>query len=363
MIKLSEIIRKIEKRLIWIWGSNRIPESMNDYSEFVKAFKAFTYKNRNIKYKFKFGDNIETTRKHKWVGAQYYDDRICFIPNDETRILTSKLEEAGNSNDTGLFKWTGGTVWNKKMYCFPRTENCFLVLDGRKIKKQYLDYSYPKEHHYGGVCTKDGIVYQPPRDTNHILKTNLKTGKSEKIYIIPSFFNSTFRYCGSILHPNGLIYFLPENNRVIVLNPKNDKWAYIGKKVQGMVFDAKVGIDGNIYGFSAYGNGILKIDVKSNNVEMIHDEIYFGSFGTKYGVNGLLYSIPGDGEFVWSYDVERDMINKEYDVNDLTKAKYAGGAVDKYGHIICAPAESNRVLIYEPDMYVEIPYNMFNDCY
>lgn len=360
---LGRIKSLIKNYIIWIAEPKKMLFDDNGYLKEAHDFSLFISRNKDIHYVLKYGKKIDTKFKHNWVGAQCYNSEVICIPNDENRLLKTDNEFLGAVADDELFKWTGGTIWDNKIYCFPRTANSFLVWDGKEMGIIPLIYKYEKEHHYGGVCTNKGIVYQPPRDSNHILKTDLNTGKSDKIMITPKCIKGGLRYCGAVIHPNGLIYFLPENNKVIVLNPQNDEWAYIGKKVQGMVFDAKVGTDGNIYGFSSYGTGIIKITTCNNTVQMIHSDKYFGAYGTKYGVNGLLYSVPGDGKYIWSYDIQKDALKVEHDLHMENKAKYAGGVTDKRGNIICAPATENKVLYMIPDRKVDIPDNIYNRYY
>lgn len=358
---LGRIKTLIKNNIIWIMSPKYVPGEINNTDKFEQELKLFLSKTKDIKYDWQYGEKIDIKYKHNWVGAQFYRDEALCIPNDENRILSVKNKFLGNISDSSLFKWTGGSVYNNRMYCFPRTADSFLVYNGNDVYKMPLSFKYEKEHHYGGVCTNEGVVYQPPRDSNHILKTDLNTGKSEKIMITPKYIKGGLRYCGTVMHPNGLIYFLPENNKVIVLNPQNDKWTYIGRKIQGMVFDAKIGIDGNIYGFSSYGAGIIKITTCNNTVEMIYSDKYFGAYGTKYGVNGLLYSVPGDGRYIWSYDTQKDILKIEYDLQSEDKAKYAGGVTDKKGNIICAPATANRILYMVPNKDIDIPDDIYNN--
>ena len=319
----------------------------------------------SVKYRtecIKIGNSKE---KHKWVGAQINYGTVFAIPNDETRILC--YDQNGNSYiegvNKGLFKWTGGCVWNNSIYCFPTTSNSFLKICDEDVEEIPLLIEYHGEHHYSGVCTREGIVYQPPRNTNHILKTDLKTGLSNKIDIVDKKYKVTYRYCGSIIHPNGFIYFFPENGRVIKLNPDTDDWCFIGKSLSTMCFDAKVGMDGNIYGYSANCKGIMKIDVSSDAVEMIHQEITPGAYGTKYGSDGYLYSIPGDGSCIWKYDVVSDTIYMLHDLRDDSKAKYAGGLTLPNGDIICVPANASSILILKSNKNTKIPESIYKEFY
>lgn len=336
--------------------------SIDDNIEF-KVFRDWV--DNSVVYELKKVSLKPSNVKHKWVGAQFYHGKIYAIPNDETRILCfgSVSSYIGNTS-SGLFKWTGGCVWNDAIYCFPRTANSFLKIDENSVEEIPLTFKYKNEHHYSGICTKEGVVYQPPRNTNHILKTILNTGISSKIDIVDEKYGVAFRYCGSIIHPNGFIYFFPEgNDRVLKLDPKTDKWCFIGNRISTMCFDAKVGLDGNIYGFSAYCKGIMKIDVTNDTVQMIHTDIAPGAYGTKYGVDGCLYSVPGDGSEIIRYDVERDKVEVVFDLKDKSRAKFAGGVTLPKGYIICIPATDESMLVFSPSNEMKIPQPIYNFFY
>lgn len=125
-------------------------------------------------------------------------------------------------------------------------------------------------------------LFTTPQEYEAYIENKFKTGISTRITIVNDFWRVSFRYCGSIVYPNGLIYLFHENGRVIKLSPTTDELCFIGKILSTICFDAKVGLDGNIYGYSDYQKGIMKINVANELIEMIHSEIYPGAFGTKY---------------------------------------------------------------------------------
>lgn len=360
---IKQKVKSIYKRLIIGLMSNSSTHlenrwNISDCQEFEGFRKCLdcsvTYRVDTIKLD-------KTKEKHKWVGAQINNGTVFAIPNDETLVLCYGTNGCNyiEGIKKGLFKWTGGCVWNNSIYCFPRTSNSFLKISEEGVKEIPLSTEYNGEHHYSGVCTRAGIVYQPPRNTNHILKTDLRTGLSNRIDIVDKKYKVNFRYCGSIIHPNGFIYFFPESGRVIKFNPVTDKWCFIGKNLSTMCFDAKVGMDGNIYGYSAYCKGIMKIDVSSDVVEMIHQEITPGAYGTKYGLDGCLYSVPGDGSCIWKYDVILDTIYMMYNLEDDSKAKYAGGLTLPNGEIVFVPATSSTIMVLKPERYMRIPESFY----
>lgn len=337
----------------------------------LDKYKKFVMENRNVSYMVTFRQLPPTSVVHKWVGAQYVEGFIYGIPNDMDAFLkhTDSADLYLGNVGEGMFKWTGGCIWEGCLYAFSRSSNSLLKMsmDTEQIEYIMLEDGYSQEHHYGGICTKKGIIYQPPRDSDHILVWNLKTEKTKRIYI--NFRKEKVRYCGSILHPNGYAYFLPEiGKKVIKLNIETEEWSYIGENIDAMVFDVKVAVDGNIYGYSAYFNGILKICVESDYVEMIHCQIHPGAYGTKLGLNGHLYSIPGDGSDIWDFDPITNSLKSIYRFSNTCKAKYAGGTSDKNGNIYAVPARADGLLCLESNVvHTEIPddiwVDIFSDCY
>lgn len=335
-------------------------------SELHREYCEFIGNSRNIEYDIIFLEFPNQQEKHKWVGGVLAGNNIFAIPNDSRSFLkidTIKNETSILDNiKKGEFKWTGGTRYNDCIYAFPRTDNKLLCynVDNQECKLINIGISYKAEHHYGGVCTADGRIFQPPRNTDHILVIDIKKNKPKKIFISPSKLRRRYRYCGSIIHPNGFIYFFPEKDMpVIKLDPATDRWCFIDKPISTMTFNAKVTGDGNIYGFSAYEHGLMKIDIQRDKVEMIHKEVFAGAYGTKLGLDGCLYSIPGDGKFVWKYRPETDTLIKLFEVKQESNAKYAGGVTMKNGTIYGIPAKSNNILVMNTNDDIEIPDAIF----
>lgn len=361
MSKLTQKVKKVFKHYLW---HKRKSVSGEDCRKF--AIKICIVP---CEYVVRKADLPIKHKGYKWVGGQWTGNKFYGVPNDEKAFLfyDKNGPQIGDSQFTGCFKWTGGCIWKDKMYCFPRSRNSFLVYD-LKTEEEYerfLPCGYLDEHHYGGVRTGEGIVYQPPRNTDHILVTDLKYFAVRKIFLAPSWMRMKFRYCGSIIHPNGYIYFLPERDqKVIKFNPVDETWCYIGKEISPFVFDAKVGCDGNIYGYSAYSDGILKIDVFADEVSMLHTEVKPEAYGTKMGINGKLYSVPGAGGEIYEYDIESDILRSIYHVPEDVEVKFAGGATNVDGRIIFAPAECSSVLILEPEVRgYEIPFEDYERIY
>lgn len=320
---------------------------------------SFIERHRNVSYNVRI-DSVEPINcTHKFVGAQNSQETVIGIPNDATNFIfvdDNEIILRENLCD-GLFKWTGGCLVNDNLFCFPRTSNELIKYNINDCLINYIpsNSDYSKEHHYGGAYSPRNRIYQPPRSTDHILAWNLDNMSSYQIPID----NNNHRYCCSVLCGD-YIYFLPErNDKVIKFNINDESIQFIGDNIYACVYDAKVYFDGNIYGFSAYESGIIKIDTKTDQVNMIHTDIRPGSFGTKLGVNGHFYSIPGDSQYVWDFNPRDDSLSILYDIKDCCKAKYAGGVTKRNGQIVGVPAEANSVFNIIPSEKVCIPENIY----
>jgi|GEM_PF-259543 Coenzyme F420-reducing hydrogenase, beta subunit len=315
---------------------------------------------------------VNYVTQYKWVGGIKYHNFLYGIPGGADAVL--KVDLLSNqvlylgSLGYDEFKWTGGGVYKDRLFGFMRASNNLLVIDPieDKISQVELGLKYTGEHHYGGVITEQGLIYQPPRNTDHILVTDLNTFTTRRINLNISNPQVRFRYCGSVLHSNGLIYFLPEvGQKVLVLDPKSEKYQFIGEELQAMVFNAAVARDGNIYGFSAYEKGILKIDVKNNKTDMICKSVGIpGCFGTKLGINGKFYGIPGDGNSIYEFDPVTSQIIKIASISEAGKAKCAGGIIEKDGTIVCVPALGKYIYKFVfKGINESIPDNLKFSCY
>lgn len=295
-------------------------------------------------------DYIQLTQKQnrfQYVGGQIINNNLYAIVNCAEKMLKydiSKKDIAFTGQfDKTDFKWTGGCCYDGNLYAFPRSANCLLkyYTESNIFEEIPCAHNYTGEHHYGGVCTKDGIIYQPPRNTNHILKWDIKNRTNKKIVINEG---KVCRYCGSVIHPNGYIYFIPEDDFcVIKMDMKTEEISYIDVPVSGFAFNPVIAADGNIYGFRCE-NGILKIDIKYDKVSILHSDFKIGAYGTKCGINGKLYSLSGYTNDIWEFDPFNNTIKNCFSVEGNNGVNYAGGAVDLQGNIYAVPVHAENIL-------------------
>ena len=330
----------------------------------IEKFKEFVGRNRDLSPDFEMIPRTEKQNRFQYVGGQIHNGTLYGIVNSAEKMLKYDISKeimtfSGQFNSDD-FKWTGGCSYNGAIYFFPRSKNnmlkytpdtdCFEEIDG--------GLNYGGEHHYGGVCTPDGIIYQPPRNTNHILKWNINNKTCKKIYINNG---KACRYCGSIIHPNGNIYFIPEKDFcVIKIDIKTETMSYIDAPVCGMAFNPVVAANGNIYGFRSR-NGILKIDTKADKVEILYEDCKTGSYATKCGINGRLYSLPGYTNDVWAFNPFCESLERVYTFDAQNKVNYAGGEVDINGNIYALPVHANNILKISFEKHnVKIPSDIYS---
>lgn len=190
-------------------------------------YMSFVNENKDLTPEFKYIPLTEKQNSFQYVGGQISNGNLYSIVNSSEKmliynILNNKMDFVGNF-DKSDFKWTGGCIYNNDLYAFPRTENSLLKYcpETNSSEKIPCDFKYEKEHHYGGVCTNEGIIYQPPRNSDHILKWDIKNKTCKKIQINNG---ANARYCGSVIHPNGYAYFIPEKDFcVIKMDLKTEK--------------------------------------------------------------------------------------------------------------------------------------------
>lgn len=346
MLRKSKIILK------------QVLKNINEFiknKKFVNEVKNVCTKSLNFDRNITFDKieyiEIENLKKFKYVGAINYKNYVYFIPNSVNKFLKLNIDDykyefIDFNVKEEEFLWTGGGVYNNKLYCFPRKSNKILILnlENDNVELYDLNIDYQEEHHYGGVLTEDGIVYMPPRNNDNILKINLNDLSCSKIKISPKFLK--YRYISGKINSNGLIYFLPEENeKVMVFNPINEKVKFIGCRLDAMVYDVAL-YNNNLYGFSGYKDGLLKIDTNLEKTSMIFQDIKNpGSYGTKVALNGLFYNIPGYGDKIYEFNPENEEINELYEFSNNLELKCAGGCLAQDGNIYCAPANGSKIIV------------------
>lgn len=329
-------------------------------------YMSFVNENKDLTPEFKYIPLTEKQNSFQYVGGQISNGNLYSIVNSSEKmliynILNNKMDFVGNF-DKSDFKWTGGCIYDNDLYAFSRTENSLLKYcpETNSSEKIPCDFKYEKEHHYGGVCTNEGIIYQPPRNSDHILKWDIKNKTCKKIQINNG---ANARYCGSVIHPNGYAYFIPEKDFcVIKMDLKTEKTESVGMPIPCMAFNPVVAPDGNIYGFRAAGGGLVKIDTSTDTVSILHEDCIIRAYGTKNGINGKLYSLPGYTGDVWEFNPLTGELKKYYSLSEKEKVHYAGGAIAPNGDIYAIPVHADNILKISFEKYkINIPGDIYNE--
>ncbi len=304
---------------------------------------------------------------YKWVGGILADGVLYGTVNSASSMLAISLSDGKASlhGDFGEmpFKWSGECRIGNGIYLFPRAADSLLRYDlqTKCFTAFPTSHVYTGEHHYGGVLA-NGRIWQPPRGTDHLLIWDADgTGLTLQVADHP------VRYCGSILHPDGYVYFLPENCEPILrLDVGSMHIEAVTPPVSPMAFDAKVAADGCIYGYSG-ASGLMRLNPYTGDFAMLFEEIAFRAYGTKTGANGRLYSLPGWNGTMWEFIPETGALREVYSCTSDVKVHFAGGSVDSYGNIYAIPVFEDHVLAVEfgegesisPELYEAF----FWDCY
>ncbi len=337
----------------------------------MERYREFVLQNRHLSPIFSHIMIPEKQNSFQYVGGQIFEGTLYSVINSAQKMMRYRLRDQSFhfSSDFGNedFKWTGGCFYNGILYMFPRRSCDLLAYDQAydRFEKVSCKTDYLGEHHYGGVCTKAGIIYQPPRNTNHILKWDISRKHYETITVNNG---NNCRYCGSVIHPNGYIYMIPEKDAPIIkIDLDTEKIYEIGEAVRGMAFNPVVAANGNIYGFRAK-NGILKIDTKTDSVSVLHSDIPIRAYGSKCRINGNIYSLPGYTKDIWEFDPFEESLRRCYELSEERNVHYAGGATDRNGDIYGIPVHADSLLkISFHDFDIQIPEDIFDsfftDCY
>ena len=372
--ELKCFYQTLKERVVWLLSDDAAMQR-NNCDEELRSLGDFTSLHRDIGYHLTASIDIGENGSFDYVGAQVAGDSVYFIPNGANSI--ARVKEDGTTSklcfskkeDRGPFRWTGGALWRNSLVCFPRSSNNLLLLDLQTLEPSLipLGLDYDREHHYGGVLVGD-TIYQPPRGEDCILCTDLNKMTTTRIPLSVKSVSWKANYCGSCLHPNGLIYFLPQNGRVIELDPPSGRWRFIGPPLDARTYGAALAPDGCLYGFSGYANGIIRVDPEQSKAEMLRCDIGCpGAYGTRLGVNGKLYSVPGDGDSVLEFDPLTLSVREVCRLGESgQKAKCAGSATMRDGSFAFAPALGNEAYFLSPDMSVSVPVDLldlFSDSY
>lgn len=282
------------------------------------------------------------------------DDRNCFyaIPVCSGDVMkynvgSNEIKFLGPIEGKN-YEYTGGAFDAKRrcIWGFPRNSNKLLKVDVDKDKLEEisLDVDYKCDgihdaHHYSGVLAGD-YIYCPPRNKGEgILKIDLDSYKTYNLPI-PCEDGAKLHFSGSILHPDGKVYFLPSgSNAVTVMDLKTEEIEIFPEKAGYMNFGGDVWVDGNIY--CVCDIGVIKIDVKNKETTVVNKfrnpERYYGAL---FHPNGKLYAC-GFNNDILEFDPGTSKVRiaaKQYDIQGGYSNNTIGQIMDD-GNLYLTPCQ------------------------
>lgn len=162
--------------------------------------------------------------------------------------------------------------------------------------------------------------------------------------------NSTRKYFGSILAPNGCIYGIPTGeSRVCKYNPEDDTATFFGSLGTGDLkwHGGVLANNGCIYGIPEHSSSVLKIDPTNDTVTTFGDvgtsqfKWYMGSLAP----NGCIYCLPRRANSILKIDPSNDTVTTFGAVETISGTDmWFGGAIAANGCIYGVPARATYIL-------------------
>lgn len=310
----------------------------NKSKRFVRMELLYNFGSLNYRYAYSAKDD-----KNNFYAISVCAGNVLKY-NTESRVLSFLGNIQGRD-----FEYTGG-AFDKKRRCiwgFPRNSDKLLRIDvdSGKVSEIPLNIKFNAKgihgaHHYSGILFNDHIYCPPRMASDGILKISLENNFNSEIIPLNDMVGMQTHYSGTILHPNGSIYFLPSlGNRITVYDTLNDDIRFIGDTVNFMNFGGVVWQDGNIY--CICGKGVLKIDVHNQSAEIVYK---FGYpqyyYGTMLHPNGKIYAY-GAKNILIEYDPQNnytEVVARFYDLKNSFSQSTAGEVMSD-GNIYLAPCQ------------------------
>ena len=265
---------------------------------------------------------------------------------------------------------------NNNIYCIPCNAEHVLKVNIEEgtcslIGQQLLG----KQKWYGGILGDDGCIYGIPMCSTKVLKVNPAT---DEVELIGDLSDKPWKWHGGCASngPEKAIYGFPSHSdTVLKIIPDTGKVTEIGDlsnyeqvmpigrfndgkyKYGGGVCDP---LTGNVYCFPSDADKVVKIDCRSDKVELIGgsledvypEEALKAGFYNKWqngfvGLDDCLYSIPCNANRVLKIDPTTDEVFIFGGPFEGCE-KWEGGVVGKDNHLYCMPNDGQTILKIHP---------------
>lgn len=301
----------------------------------------------------------------QWHGGQLLADGCVYgVPCNAKQVLkldprTDEISQVGGPWE-GKHKWYGGIIspLNGAMYCIPQSHQGVLKVCPNK-GCSLIDCSalYRAENAagylwHGGTADASGrYIFGIPSNADYVLKIDTKLDTC--CLIGPKLVSGRhrvnkdgrYKYLGSALGPDGLIYMFPcDAERVLCIDPQTDSVRYIGPTFIGHPPALRTSDR------AKYESTVVSED--GNTIHCIGENKWQNGFAAK---DGCIYAIPqrAPGILRIAPVDGGDAVVSLVDCGEAfhgTKDLFEGAVMGKKdGHIYCIPLRAKRAVKLVPN--------------
>jgi hypothetical protein len=205
---------------------------------------------------------------------------------------------------------------------------------------------------YGGIRGPDGCVYGVPYTANHVLKID---PKKQSVEMLGDFSDvpGGWRWHGGVRSGDFIYAFPSHAPRVLKIDCLAGRAYEIGPSFEGRYKwgGGAVDLDGNVYGMPSDTDGVLRIRVATDEVDVIGrgklPAIKNKWQGGVLSPCGAIFAIPADASSVLKIEPSTGEVSLVGDLGDAPD-KWQGGFLGSDGIIYGIPENHDRILRVVP---------------
>lgn len=300
-------------------------------------------------------------------GSYYYSYFYIYKYN----LQNNQLKEVYKINNSGyergsISNYYTTFVYNNKnnsLYVIPGRGDNILEIDkyGGKFVRKIPQTSFTSTIKYVSQQIYKDKIYQLPYQQNEILEYDCQT-KIIKLIPLPSSFDGTIGWTGTIVHPNGYIYGIPGvSNYILEFNPETYEFNFyeIDTDRQSSSIKWWGGIlqqNNNIYQTPYNSNSILEFNPLTKKFE------YYGNFtGNNKYMNGtiqldlktIIFSNYSTNSLLY-FDTDL----KYFDTININKSNFVEAIQQQDGKIYLIPKQNTNIISLEVNNWNDIQNNI-----
>lgn len=288
-----------------------------------------------------------------WDPETAWQDIVDTCESNKGKEYTDTVTTFGEIS--GFNKWLGGVLAdNGYIYSCKGGKSNILKLSYNDDSFSTALYNNGSES-YGGTLATNKIIYYPYGNGISSVEPYFYffNTTNEEIASFQPELTGTVNppaFVGSVLAPNGYIYYIPSYSTVVIkVNPEDNSSVVFGELPTGQKWGGgALAPNGCIYGMPDSENHILKIDTSTDTATT------FGSFsnlnhawyGGVLAPNGCIYGIPYNSASILKIDTNNDTATTFGDLQG--SKKWIGGVLAPNGCIYGIPYSSTSILKIDP---------------